>query len=125
MTIPSLQSIARVALLGFLAAALAACDSPGGTIREIRANLELFKNSPNMLTLEKLDASFDKIEAQIRDLEAKGDIVQADLFRRQALTLRYEYRSIRREFIRWSEEQLRKDAAPGEDSSPDPAEQGR
>jgi hypothetical protein len=108
MTIPSLQSIARVALLGFLAAMLGACETPGGTIREIRANLEVFKDTPNMLTLEKLDASFDKIEAQIRDLEEKGDIVQADLFRRQALTLRYEYRSIRREFIRWSEEQLTK-----------------
>lgn len=108
MTIPSLQSIARVALVGLLAAMLAGCDTPGGTIREIRANLEVFKNNPNMLTLEKLDASFDKIETQIRALEEKGDIVQADLFRRQALTLRYEYRSIRREFIRWSEEQLNK-----------------
>jgi hypothetical protein len=112
MTIPSLQSIARVVLLGVLAAVLAACDTPGGTIREIRSNLEVFKKTPNMLTLEKLDASFDKIEAQIRELEQKGDIVQADLFRRQALTLRYEYRSIRREFIRWSEEQLKKEEPP-------------
>ena len=110
MTIPSLQSIARVALLGLLGAMLAGCDTPGATIREIRANLEVFKKTPNMLTLEKLDASFDKIEAQIRDLEERGDIVQSDLFRRQALTLRYEYRSIRQEFIRWSEEQLNKGA---------------
>jgi predicted nucleic acid-binding Zn-ribbon protein len=109
MTIPSLPSIARLSVLGFLIALLAACDTPGGTIREIRANLEVFKKTPNMLTLEKLDASFDKIETQIRDLEEKGDTVQADLFRRQALTLRYEYRAIRREFIRWSEEQLKKD----------------
>jgi len=108
MTIPSLQSIARVVLIGLLAAAVAGCDTPGGTIREIRSNLEVFKKTPNMLTLEKLDASFDKIEAQIRGLEEKGDVVQADLFRRQALTLRYEYRSIRREFIRWSEEQMKK-----------------
>jgi len=112
MTIPSLQSIARAVLIGLAAALLSACDTPGGTIREIRANLEVFKKNPNMLTLEKLDASFDKIETQIRGLEEKGDIVQADLFRRQALTLRYEYRSIRREFIRWSEEQLEKEA-PG------------
>jgi hypothetical protein len=109
MTIPSLQSIARVALLGLLAIALAACDTPGGTIREIRANLEVFKKTPNMATLEQLDTSFDKIEAQIRELEEKSDIVQADLFRRQALTLRYEYRAIRKEFIRWSEEQIKKD----------------
>lgn len=114
MTIPSLQSISRAVLAGWMAFALAACERPGDTVREIRENLEVFKAEPNMLTLEKLDASFDKIEAQIRDLEEKGDTVQADLFRRQALTLRYEYRSIRREFIRWSEEQLKKGAAEGE-----------
>jgi hypothetical protein len=76
MTIPSLQSIARVALLGLLSIALAACDTPGGTIREIRAHLEVFKKTPNMATLEQLDASFDKIEAQIRELEKKSDIVR-------------------------------------------------
>jgi hypothetical protein len=108
MTIPSLQSIARVALMVLMVLLLGACERPGDTIREIRENLEVFKTNPNELTLEQLDASFDKIEAQIRGLEEKGDTVQADLFRRQALTLRYEYRSIRREFIRWSEEQLKK-----------------
>jgi hypothetical protein len=112
MTIPSLPTIARIALLGLLAMVIAACDTPGdtpgSTIREIRANLEVFKKTPNMATLEKLDASFDKIEEQIRKLEAKEDVVHADLFRRQAFTLRYEYRSIREEFIRWSEEQLKK-----------------
>ena len=107
MTIPSLQSFARPALACALSFFLVACDTPGGTIREIRANLETFKKTPNMLTLEQLDASFDKIEKQIHHLEEKGDTVQADLFRRQAFTLRYEYRSIRREFIRWSEEQLK------------------
>jgi hypothetical protein len=111
MTIPSLQSIARVVLAGLIAFVLAACGRPGDTIREIRDNLEVFKTNPNMLTLEQLDSSFDKIEGQIRELEAKGDTVQADLFRRQALTLRYEYRSVRREFIRWSEEQLKRGAA--------------
>lgn len=110
MTIPSLQSIARVVLTGLLALVLSSCSKPGDTIREIKANLEVFKKNPNMATLEQLDASFDKIEAQIRDLEEKGDTVQADLFRRQALTLRYEYRLTRREFIRWSEEQLKKNA---------------
>ena len=114
MTISSLQSIARVTVIGLLALMLAGCDTPAGTIREIRANLEVFKKTPNMLTLEKLDASFDKIEAQIRDLEERGDIVQSDLFRRQALTLRYEYRSIRQEFIRWSEEQLNNGASAEE-----------
>lgn len=114
MTISSLQSIARMVIPGLLALALAACERPGETIREIRNNLEVFKTTPNRLTLEQLDASFDKIEAQLRELEAKGDTVQADLFRRQALTLRYEYRLVRREFIRWSEERLEK-GAPAEE----------
>ncbi len=93
---------------------LAGCDSPGGTIREIRSNLDLFKKHPNMVTLELLDKSFAKIESQIKEMEDKGDTVQADLFRRQALTLRYEYRAVRQTFIKWSEEQLNKRASQRE-----------
>jgi hypothetical protein len=49
-----------------------------------------------------------KIDAAIKDLEAKEDLAQADLFRRQAMTLRYEYRAMRAAFIKWSEEQAAK-----------------
>jgi hypothetical protein len=65
-----------------------------------------------LVTLEALDKSFDKIQMQIDALQAKGDTVQADLYRRQAFTLRYEYRAVRREFIRWSNEQLNKKPQP-------------
>jgi len=112
MTMPSLTPRARRAIVLAVFLLLAACNRPVGTIREIERNLEIFKAHPNMVTLEALDKSFDKIQTQIDALQAKGDTVQADLYRRQAFMLRYEYRAVRREFIRWSQEQLNKKTQP-------------
>ena len=98
-------------LIGLAALCVAGCDSPGGTIREIRKNLDSFKAAPSQLALEKLEKSFVKIDVAIKDLEAKEDFAQADLFRRQAMTLRYEYRAMRAAFIKWSEEQAAKQPA--------------
>lgn len=98
-------------LIGLAALCVAGCDSPGGTIREIRKNLDSFKATPSQLALEKLEKSFVKIDVAIKDLEAKEDLAQADLFRRQAMTLRYEYRAMRAAFIKWSEEQAAKQPA--------------
>ena len=102
-----------VLILGTAVVCLVGCDSPGGTIREIRKNLDAFKAAPSQPALEKLEKSFVKIDAAIKDLEAKEDLAQADLFRRQAMTLRYEYRAMRAAFIKWSEEQAAKQAAGG------------
>ena len=112
MTMPSLIPLARQGMVLAILLLLSACNQPVETIREIEKNLEIFKAKPNMVTLEALDKSFDKIQAQIDALQAKGDTVQADLYRRQAFTLRYEYRAVRREFIRWSHEQLKKKTKP-------------
>jgi hypothetical protein len=109
---PSLISLARQGMVLAILLLLSACNQPVETIREIEKNLEIFKAKPNMVTLEALDKSFDKIQAQIDALQAEGDTVQADLYRRQAFTLRYEYRAVRREFIRWSNEQLKKKTKP-------------
>jgi hypothetical protein len=100
-------------LIGLAALCILGCDSPGGTIREIRKNLDSFKANPSAPALEKLEKSFLKIDAAIKDLETKDDLAQADLFRRQAMTLRYEYRAMRAAFIKWSEEQSVKEAAGG------------
>jgi len=105
---PSLIPLARQSLVLVIFLLIAGCSRHEETIREIKQNLEVFKSKPNMVTLEALDKSFDKIQAQIDAMQAKGDIVQADLYRRQAFTLRYEYRAVRREFIRWSNERLNK-----------------
>ena len=109
---PSLIPLARQGIVLAIFLLLSACNQPVETIREIERNLEIFKANPNMVTLEALDKSFDKIQTQIDALQAKGDMVQADLYRRQAFTLRYEYRAVRREFIRWSNEQLSKKPQP-------------
>jgi hypothetical protein len=98
-------------LIGLAALCIVGCDSPGGTIREIRKNLDSFKANPSTPALEKLEKSFVKIDAAIKELEAKEDLAQADLFRRQAMTLRYEYRAMRAAFIKWSEEQAAKQPA--------------
>jgi len=108
MTMPSLILQTIRGLVVAILVLMAACSRPDDTIREIKQKLEIFKAKPNMATLEDLDKSFDKIQAQIDAMQAKGDTVQADLYKRQAFTLRYEYRAVRREFIRWSNEQLQK-----------------
>ena len=105
--------LCAVLLIGLVALCLSGCDSPGGTIREIRKNLDDFKANPSAPALAKLEKSFVKIDAAIKDLEAKEDLAQADLFRRQAMTLRYEYRAVRAAFIKWSEEQAAKQSAGG------------
>ncbi|MEN9470287.1 MAG: hypothetical protein RL630_2020 [Verrucomicrobiota bacterium] len=112
---PSLIPLARQGMVLTILLLLSACNQPVETIREIEKNLEIFKAKPNMVTLEALDKSFDKIQTQIDALQAEGDTVQADLYRRQAFTLRYEYRAVRREFIRWSNEQLKKKTKPSLD----------
>jgi|LauGreSBDMM110SN_4_FD.fasta_scaffold126484_2 hypothetical protein len=112
MTMPSLTLLARQGIVLVILLLFSACNRPAETIREIEKNLDGFKANPNMVTLEALDKSFDKIQTQIDALQAQGDAVQADLYRRQAFTLRYEYRAVRREFIRWSNEQLNKKTKP-------------
>ena len=97
-----------ILLSGAAAFCLVGCDSPGGTIRDIRKNLDAFQAAPSQPALERLEKSFVKIDAAIKNLEAKEDLAQADLFRRQAMTLRYEYRAMRAVFIKWSEEQAAK-----------------
>ena len=82
-------------------------------IRDIRQNLDAFKASPSDAALEKVEKSFVKIDAAIKDLEAKEDLAQADLFRRQAMTLRYEYRAMHAAYLTWKQEQAVKPTSTG------------
>ena len=114
MTIPSHSPFARVGSLWFILLALAlliGCDSPSSTIQEIKCNLDTFKSSPNLKTKEAVEKSFAKMEVQIQDLEAKNDIVQYDLFRRQAFTLRYDFHSTLLEIAKWNTEESERRAA--------------
>jgi predicted nucleic acid-binding Zn-ribbon protein len=82
-------------------------------IRDIRKDLDAFKASPSEAELEKVEKSFVKIDAAIKDLEAKEDLAQADLFRRQAMTLRYEYRAMHAAYLTWKQEQAVKPTSTG------------
>jgi hypothetical protein len=94
-----------VSLIGAVAVILTGCDSPAGMVREIRKNLDAFRASPNPAQLERLENSFVKIDGAIKDLEAKEDFAQADLFRRQAMMLRHEYRASREAYRKWTQDQ--------------------
>jgi len=96
-----------VLVVGVALLCLTGCDSPARTIRETRRNIDDFKAAPSQASLEVIDRSFVKIDAVIKDFESKEDFAQADLFRRQALTLRYEYRAMRAAYLKWKEDQAR------------------
>jgi len=113
MTTPSRSPFTRVVGPLFFVLALCflvGCDSPSSTIQEIRRNLDTFKSSPNLVTKEALEKSFAKMEVQIQELEAKGDTVQYDLFRRQSFTLRYDFHSTLLEIAKWNSEEAERRA---------------
>ncbi len=97
-----------VSLIGAAAVILTGCDSPAGMVREIRKNLDVFRASPNTAQLERLEKCFVRIDAVIKDLEAEEDFAQADLFRRQAMMLRHEYRASREAYLKWNQDQASK-----------------
>ncbi len=100
--------LVAVSLIGVAAVILTGCDTPAGRVREIRKNLDTFRASPNRAQIDRLEKSFVRIDALIKDLEAKEDFAQADLFRRQAMMLRQEYRASREAFLKWSQDQTSK-----------------
>ena len=97
-----------VSLIGAAAVILTGCDSPAGMVSEIRKNLDAFRAIPNNAQLERLENSFVRIDAMIKNLEAKEDFAQADLFRRQAMMLRQEYRASREAYLKWTQDQTSK-----------------
>jgi hypothetical protein len=105
--------ICAVLILGAAVVCLVGCDSPGGMIRDIRKNLDAFKASPSDAALENVEKSFVKIDVAIKDMEAKEDLAQADLFRRQTMTLRYEYRAMHAAYLTWKQEQAAKPTSTG------------
>ncbi len=92
-------------LISVAAVVITGCDSPSDIVRDIRKNLDAFRASPNNVDLDRLEKSFKRIDAVIKDLESQEDWAQADLFRRQVMMLRPEYRASREAFLKWSENQ--------------------
>jgi len=92
-------------LISVVTVLMTGCESPSDIVRDIRKNLDAFRASPNNIDLDRLEKSFKRIDAVIKDLEAQEDWAQADLFRRQVMMLRPEYRASREAFLKWSENQ--------------------
>lgn len=81
--------------------ALAGCDAPGGKVAEVRANLEAFREDPTSETKAALEKSLDELDAMVAKFGEEGDFVQGDLYRRQAIALRSEYRTVFNEMLKW------------------------
>ena len=87
----------------FLLTFMVGCDSPDKTLVEIRENLTAFQRQPNIITLDKLSKSFKKMDVHLENLKDRERIDEADLYRRQAMLMREEYRQTRIEFLKWSQ----------------------
>ncbi len=83
-----LRVVAAAALL-----VLAGCDSPSRTIDAARHQLAAFQAAPDAQKQAAVEQSLAKLDAQVDELEKKGDHVQADLFRRQASSLRTDFQA--------------------------------
>jgi len=72
---------------------LAACDSPNRTVDAARKQLSAFQATPDAEKQAAVEQSLAKLDAQVDQLEKKGDTIQADLFRRQASSLRTAFQA--------------------------------
>lgn len=83
------------AALAMVALFLVGCDSPQGTVATARKQLTEYQTAPDNGKQEALEKTLTMLDEQIAGLEKKGDLVQADLFRRQAATLRTDFQAAR------------------------------
>jgi predicted nucleic acid-binding Zn-ribbon protein len=72
---------------------LAGCDSPNRTVDATRKQLSAFQATPDAEKQSAVEQSLAKLDAQVDQLENKGDHIQADLFRRQASSLRTAFQA--------------------------------
>jgi len=72
---------------------LAGCDSPSRTADTARKQLSAFQAAPDAEKQAEVERSLAKLDTQVDELEKNGDHVQADLFRRQAFTLRTDFQA--------------------------------
>ena len=72
---------------------LAGCDSPSRTVETTRRQLSAYQANPDAAHQAAVEESLAKLDAQVAELEKKGDRIQADLFRRQAFSLRTDFQA--------------------------------
>ena len=71
----------------------AGCDSPSRTVDTTRRQLSAYQANPDAANQAAVEASLAKLDAEVGELEKKGDRIQADLFRRQAFSLRTDFQA--------------------------------
>lgn len=74
-------------------AVLTGCDSPARTVDVARKQLSAFQSSPDADKQTAVEQSLVKLDAQVDELEKKGDHIHADFFRQQASTLRTDFQA--------------------------------
>jgi len=83
----------KILALLAVAAGLAACDSPGRTVQTAKAQISAFQANPDDAKQAAVEESLARLDLQVGELEKKGDTIQADLFRRQAASLRSDFQA--------------------------------
>jgi hypothetical protein len=73
--------------------ALAGCDSPSRTVDAARKQLSAYQAAPDVEKQAAVEQSLAKLDAQVEQLETKGDRTQAEIFRRQAFSLRADFQA--------------------------------
>ena len=84
-----------IILCAFAALFLVGCDSAQRTVDTTRRQLSEFQAAPDNAKLAAVEQSLAKLDRQIADLEKSGDKVQADIFRRQAASIRGDFQAAR------------------------------
>ncbi len=85
----------RLLLCALAAVFLVACDSPERTVQTARKQLNEFQAVPDSARQAAVEQTLAKLDGQIAELEKKGDVVQVDLFRRQAASLKGDFQAAR------------------------------
>lgn len=73
---------------------LAGCDSPQKTADTLRKEIAEFKASPDEQKQARIEAHFARLDQQIAEIRTK-DATQADLLKRQYVSLQGEYQAAR------------------------------
>jgi predicted small secreted protein len=76
-----------------ICAVLAGCESPESTVSTARRQLADFQAKPDNERQAAVERTLSKLDGQVAELEKKGDAVRADLFRRQALSLKSDFQA--------------------------------
>jgi predicted small secreted protein len=76
-----------------ICALLTGCESPESTVSTARRQVADFQAKPDSERQAAVERTLSKLDGQVAELEKKGDAVRADLFRRQALSLKSDFQA--------------------------------